>query len=40
MNHVLKKIEGSDLENSKSYNIYNIPVMPELVEIVSRFIKK
>ena len=40
MNHILKRIEGSDLENSKSYNIYNLPVMPELVEIVSSFIKK
>jgi hypothetical protein len=40
MNHILKRIEGTDLENSKSYNIYNLPVMPELIEIVSSFIKK
>jgi alpha-beta hydrolase superfamily lysophospholipase len=40
MNHILKKIEGSDLENSKSYNIYNLPIMPELVERVSTFIRK
>jgi fermentation-respiration switch protein FrsA (DUF1100 family) len=40
MNHILKKIEGSDLENTKSYNIYNLPIMPELVEKVSTFIKK
>ncbi|MFT5436059.1 MAG: pimeloyl-ACP methyl ester carboxylesterase [Ulvibacter sp.] len=40
MNHILKKIEGSDLENTKSYNIYNLPIMPELVERVSTFIKK
>jgi fermentation-respiration switch protein FrsA (DUF1100 family) len=40
MNHILKKIEGSDLENTKSYNIYNVPIMPELVERVSTFIKK
>jgi pimeloyl-ACP methyl ester carboxylesterase len=40
MNHILKKIEGSDLENTKSYNIYNLTIMPELVERVSTFIKK
>ncbi len=40
MNHILKKIKGSDLENTKSYNIYNLPIMPELVERVSTFIKK
>ena len=40
MNHIFKKIEGSDLENSKSYNIYNLPIMPELVETVSTFINK
>lgn len=40
MNHVLKIIEGNDLENSKSYNIYNLPVVPELIDIVSDFIKK
>ena len=40
MNHIFKKIEGSSLENTKSYNIYNLPVMPELVETVSTFIKK
>jgi len=38
MNHVLKKIEGNDMENSKSYNQYNLPIMPELVEIISLFI--
>ncbi|MBK5214466.1 MAG: alpha/beta hydrolase [Flavobacteriaceae bacterium] len=40
MNHIFKKIEGNDLENSKSYNIYNLPVMPELIETVSKFIGK
>ncbi len=39
MNHILKKIEGNDLENSKSYNIYNLPVMPELINTISDFIK-
>ncbi len=40
MNHIFKKIAGNDLENSKSYNIYNLPVMPELINTVSDFIKK
>lgn len=40
MNHILKKIEGDDIENSKSYNQYNLPVMPEVIEIISSFIKK
>lgn len=40
MNHIFKEIEGNDLENSKSYNIYNLPVMPELIAVVSTFIKK
>lgn len=40
MNHIFKEIEGNDLENSKSYNIYNLPVMPELINTVSDFIKK
>jgi esterase/lipase len=40
MNHVFKKIDGNDLENSKSYNIYNLPVMPELINTITDFIKK
>lgn len=40
MNHIFKKIDGNDLENSKSYNIYNLPVMPELINSISDFIKK
>ncbi len=40
MNHIFKKIEGDDLENSKSYNQYNLPVMPELIDSISEFIKK
>ncbi len=39
MNHIFKKIEGNDLENSKSYNQYNLPIMPELIETISTFIK-
>jgi pimeloyl-ACP methyl ester carboxylesterase len=40
MNHVLKQIKGNDLENSKSYNIYNLPVVPELIATVSDFISQ
>lgn len=40
MNHVLKEIEGNDLENSKSYNIYNLPVVPKLITVITDFIKK
>ena len=40
MNHILKEIKGNDIENSKSYNQYNIPIMPELIEIISQFIKE
>ena len=40
MNHIFKMIEGNDLENSKSYNQYNLPVMPELINTISDFIKK
>ncbi len=40
MNHILKKIKGNDIENSKSYNQYNLPIMPEAIEIISSFIKK
>lgn len=40
MNHVFKEVEGNSLENSKSYNIHNLPVVPELIEIISDFIKK
>jgi len=40
MNHIFKKINGDDLVNSKSYNEYNRPVMPELIEIISGFIQQ
>jgi esterase/lipase len=40
MNHIFKEIEGNDLENSKSYNIYNLPVIPKLISVISDFIKK
>lgn len=38
MNHIFKKVEGDDLENSKTYNIYNLPVMPELIDTIADFI--
>ena len=38
MNHIFKEILGDDLENSKSYNEYNRPVIPALIEKISTFI--
>jgi hypothetical protein len=38
MNHILKKIEGDDIDNSKSYNEPNRPVMPELIDAIGAFI--
>jgi len=40
MNHIMKFIEGNDIENSKSYNQYNLPIMPELIEALDIFINK
>lgn len=40
MNHVLKKIEGDDLENSKSYNEPSRPLHPELLPVITRFIEQ
>lgn len=40
MNHVLKEIEGNDLENSKSYNQYNLPVSKELINTITQFIEE
>tara|TARA_R110000850_G_scaffold16697_1_gene51702 strand:+ start:39551 stop:40492 length:942 start_codon:yes stop_codon:yes gene_type:complete len=41
MNHVLKEIEAGDtIDNSKSYNEPNRPVMPELLEKITTFIKQ
>src|SRR5690554_544218 len=40
MNHIFKKVEGDDLENSKTYNQYDLPVMPELIDPIVGFIKK
>ena len=40
MNHLLFKINGDDLVNTKSYNEMNHPIMPEVVEVMVNFIKK
>ena len=40
MNHVLRIIEGDDLENTKSYNLTRLPLSLELGTTVSEFIKK
>lgn len=39
MNHVFRKIEGDELENSKSYNEPGNPLHPELVPVIADFIK-
>lgn len=38
MNHILKEVSGNDIENSKSYNLPNLPVMPELIDQIASFI--
>jgi uncharacterized protein len=38
MNHVFRKIEGDDLENSKSYNEPGLPLHPGLVSEIAKFI--
>ncbi len=38
MNHVLRIIEGGDLENTKSYNQPNLPLAPEVVTAIAQFI--
>ena len=40
MNHIFKEVEGNNLENSKTYNQYDLPVMPELIDSIADFIKK
>lgn len=39
MNHILKEINGDDIDNSKSYNEPSRPVMKELIDIISDFIR-
>ena len=38
MNHILKQIEGTDIDNSKTYNQPNLPVTTELIDIIAAFI--
>ncbi|ARV11176.1 alpha/beta hydrolase [Gilvibacter sp. SZ-19] len=40
MNHVLKFIEGSDMENAKSYNEPNKPLSPGFLDIVVDFVNQ
>lgn len=40
MNHVLKTIEGGDMENAKSYNEAERPLSEELVPLIIDFVKK
>jgi len=40
MNHVFRKIEGDDLENTKAYNEPKRPLHPELISVLVNFIKK
>lgn len=39
MNHVLRKVEGGELENSKTYNQPGLPLHPELVPEIVNFIE-
>lgn len=39
MNHILRKIEGDDLENSKSYNEAHLPLHPDLIPKLVEFIE-
>ena len=40
MNHLLFEISGDDLENTKSYNEMNHPLMPKVISVILNFIKK
>lgn len=40
MNHVLKEVRGDMQENMQSYNRPELPVMPELIEVIIGFVKK
>jgi len=39
MNHIFKEVNDIGLENSKTYNQHDLPVMPELIDAISDFIK-
>lgn len=38
MNHIMKKIDGDDIENSKSYNEPKRPVIREVIDLIHAFI--
>lgn len=40
MNHIFREVEGNSLENSKTYNQPNLPIVPQLVTSISEFIQK
>lgn len=40
MNHILREIKGSRLENHKSYNEYWLEIMPEVITTIASFAKK
>ena len=40
MNHVFKEIKGDMTENMNSYANPELPIMPELISVISAFIKK
>ncbi|SEL34030.1 hypothetical protein SAMN04487910_2184 [Aquimarina amphilecti] len=40
MNHILREIKGSRLENHKSYNEYWLKIMPEVTTSIVNFVKK
>lgn len=39
MNHILKNIDGDDIDNSKSYNEPSRPIIPEIIPILVKFIQ-
>lgn len=38
MNHIFRNVEGDDIDNSKTYNNPKLPIMQELVDVISSFI--
>jgi len=40
MNHIFKEIKGDETENMGSYTNPDLPVMPQLIEKITTFLKK
>lgn len=40
MNHIMKEIEGGDMDNYKSYNQPELPVMSELINLIASFVEQ